>query len=161
MDMRMERKILAPSMENNCGSGLCTKEFRIPCKFRNRVAGTFQKERIKEPLILINKRIKLVRQSKHHMKIRNRQKLRQLSLNPLDLLRTLTLRTMPVPARIKRNLKMTTAIASINMRAKHTRPAVPNGGEGLRLIKRKPGKRNSIKNILDFRHKEHLNPKGS
>lgn len=157
MDMRMKREVLPPGVNNGSVPDRCSQIFFISGKLLKCFRHRPKQKIVAIPLVVVNQRIKLPRDSKHHMKITNIQKIGLSCVNPSLFGKCLALGAMTVAARVVGRLFISAAWATIYMPTEYGCPTVSDGAHGFILGGRKSVVSSIIitelfKNILHLRH---------
>ena len=100
MQVRMVRKILAPSVQHSSDARFSTKILSVSAKLQDCFGGGFEEQGIHTALVLIEYRIKLLRHSEYNVEVRALKQIAVLTLQPILLGECLALRAMAVAARI-------------------------------------------------------------
>ena len=87
-------------MEYAESAGACAEIPRVFAYLHDRLTGAAQQQRIESPLVSIHQKVERTGNGKHDMKILDRKQVFVPVTDPLFFLEKLTLRTMPIPARV-------------------------------------------------------------
>jgi hypothetical protein len=89
-----------------------------------RLARRPEQDVVNDSLVLKRDRRQTLGQGEHHVKVRRRQKLRALLVQPLGFRQRLTLRAMAVAARVVRHTRVPAPIARVSVPAQLRRAAL-------------------------------------
>src|SRR5258708_16155154 len=117
MDMRVKFELLIPSVQHAEEANLRTEMSRIASDFEKGFRTGAKQEIVDELLILQGQWCQLARQREDHMDVACREKLLATRCEPAVARPCLTLRTVPVAARVERDGAMSAASAFIEMAA--------------------------------------------
>jgi hypothetical protein len=116
----MVHEVLSPRVKNGNEPGLHPET--LTRKFRERLGGGFEKDVIENLPVSQGKGIELVRQGEDDMEVLNGEELFPPCLDPLLFPQELTLRAVPVPARVVGYLEVAALLALVDVSPQ--RPAV-------------------------------------
>src|SRR4030042_928652 len=103
MNMRMIEQVLAPGVENGKKADLSAEMFGVTGKRLKCLGHSLKEKRVKRFFVTQGKGIKLVRQRKNHMEIRNRKKVDHALLYPLRTGQGLAFRAVAVSVGVYRD----------------------------------------------------------
>jgi hypothetical protein len=127
-------EVLAPGMEHGEEADLSPAVRGVGGDLLQGLGGGAEQEAVDHPLILQGDRAEHRRQSKHDMKIFNRQQLRFAGLHPHRRGGGLALGTVAVPARVVRDLLIPAPVTSLDVPAQGGGPAVHDVAQGAALL---------------------------
>src|ERR1700692_4818680 len=128
MDMRVKLEFLIPGVQHAEEADLRTEVFWITCDLQKRFRAGAKQEIVDDLLILQGEWRQLARQCEDHMYIARREKLRAPRRKPAVASTGLTLRTVPVAARVVGDGAMSAAGAFIKVAAERG-SATPRNGQ--------------------------------
>ena len=123
MDVGMMCQRLPPSMQDREAADLCPEPSRIGGQRGHGLNGGFEQDRIDGGLVLEGDGGDRRRQGEHDVEIGDRQQFALSILQPLCSRRALTLRTMPIAARVVGDARRAAIVASLDMTAERRRSA--------------------------------------
>src|SRR5438876_186417 len=127
MDMRVKLELLIPGMQHTEEANLCAEVFRIASDFEKRFRTGAKQKIVDDLLVLQGQWCQLVRQREDHMDVACREKLLATRCEPAVARPGLTLRAVPVAARVVGDGTMSAASAFIEMSAERGRATPRNG----------------------------------
>ena len=127
MDMRMKFELLIPGVQHAEEADLRTEMFGITCDFQKRFRTGAKQEIVDDLLILQGQWRQLARQGEDHMHVARREKLPATRREPTVASTGLTLRAVPVAARVVGDGAMSAAGAFIEMAAERGGATPLNG----------------------------------
>ena len=123
MEMRVEEKVLSPSVQNGGKPDLRSQVFGIGGDGEKGSRGCLKEEVIDDTPVLKGKRLKMVWQGENDMKVRDGKKFFLTSLEPFFLGQDLTFWTVPVPTGVVGNLLVSTLATMVHMPTQDRSPA--------------------------------------
>jgi len=112
------------------------QQSRIGCSFEQRLGSGPEQHGVNLFRVLQSQLADLLRQSKHHVEIGDRQKLRLPLREPAGACCGLALRAMPVAARVIEDDAMSAPIALLEVTAQSSGPAIANVPQRFALMAR-------------------------
>src|SRR5271155_1778681 len=135
VNMRMEKQVLSPGVQNADHTDLRTEVFGIACYFQQCLCAGGKQQVVKYARVVQRQHIEFVRHSEHDVEVAGREKLAFASREPMFTRLRLALRTVPVPARVIGDGLVTALRTGVDMTAQRSRAAALNGAKGLELLK--------------------------
>ena len=99
VNMRMEKQVLSPGMQNADHTDFRTEVLGIACYFQQCLCAGGEQQVVKHSRVVQRQYIEFVRHGEYHMKVAGGEKLALASCEPMFTRLRLALRTVPVPAR--------------------------------------------------------------
>ena len=127
----MVHEVLSPRVKNGNEAGLHPET--LTRKFRERLGGGFEKDVIENLPVSQGKGIELVRQGEDDMEVLDGEELFPPCLDPLLFLQELTLRAVPVPARVVGYLEVAALLALVDVSPQICRSADLDGVHGAQV----------------------------
>jgi len=125
--VRVHFEFLAPAVQHAEETNLCTEVSRITSDFEKGFRTGAKQEIVDDLLVLQGQWCQLARQREDHMDVACREKLLATRCEPAVARPGLTLRAVPVAARIERDGAMSAASAFIEMAAERGGATPRNG----------------------------------
>ena len=123
MDMRVMGQCLPPGVQDRQAADLPSEPARIGGQRGHGPDGALEQHRIDGGLVLEGDGRDRRGQREHDVEIGNRQQFSLALRQPLRSRRSLTLRTMPIAARVVGDARRTAIVAGFHVPAKHRRSA--------------------------------------
>ena len=118
---------------------LCAEVPRIGRYFQQCFCHGTKQQVVQQGRIALTKPVQLMRQREDHMKVRQTEQLLFPAAEPSLACLRLTLRTVPIPARVERDGRMTAPGTLIQMPAQSRRAAALHGAQHFQLLIAEPG----------------------
>ena len=138
MDMRVEFEFLIPGMQHAKETDLRAEVFRITRDFKKRLRTGAKQEIVHDLLVLQSEWCQLTRQRENNMHIACREKLLATRCEPAVARPCLTLRAVPVAARVVGDGAMPAAGAFIEMATECGGATPPNGQQHFHMLRGDP-----------------------
>ena len=129
----MVHEVLSPRVKNGNEPGLHPET--LTRKFRERLGGGFEKDVIENLPVSQGKGIELVRQGEDDVEVLDGEELFPPCLDPLLFLQELTLRAVPVPARVVGYLEVAALLALVDVSPQTCRSADLDGVHGAQVVR--------------------------
>src|ERR1700680_1452165 len=139
MDVRMKSELLSPGVQHAEEADLRTEVFWITCDLQKRFRTRAKQEIVDDLLILQGEWRQLARQGEDHMHIPRREKLLATRRKPAVASTGLTLRAVPVAARVVGDGAMSAAGAFIKVAAERGSATPRHGQQHFDVLPSDPG----------------------
>ena len=135
----MKQQVLSPRVQDGEKANLCTEVLGISRGFQQCFCHGAKQQVVQQHRIALTQPVQLMRQCEHHMKVRQTEQLLFPASEPSLACLCLALRTVPIPARVERDGRMTAPGTLIQMAAQSRRAAALNGAQHFQLLIAEPG----------------------
>src|SRR6516164_9806752 len=133
MDVRMVGHCRAPAVEHGGGADASAEVLGIGSNREQRFGCRAEQRVVDHRLVLVSDRSDLGRQRKDHVEIADRQQIGLARCKPIRRRRALTLRAMPVTARVVSDAAVATIFATLDMPTERGRAALLDRRHDLEL----------------------------
>ena len=127
-------EVLSPGMQDRREPDLGAEVLGIGGDCRERLGRRCEQQTVHRGLVLIGDGADRRRQGEHDVEIRDRQQFGGTRLQPLGRGARLTLRAMPIAARVVRNTRMGAVLAALDMTAERDGTARLDRGHDAKLV---------------------------
>jgi len=152
----VEEHLLGPRMENGRESDLCSQSLPASCTFQQGAGSGAEKDMVQRGPVLEDDSREFMGNGENHMEVRCRERVLISLCEPLCTLQPLTLRAMPVAARVVGNTSVSAPLfTDIDMASQGLSPTGFDRAHGLSLL-RTQWMRGTVMLTVDTKDIRHL-----